>query len=98
MVQIKESSKVEKIGLKEKFSYGGGDLASNLVMVLTGTFLTFFYTDAIHLDIGVIGIIILVSRIFDGISDIFMGFIMDKTKSKHGKARPWLLWMAVPFG
>lgn len=88
----------EEIGLGEKLAYGCGDLASNLVMVLTGTYITFFYTDALGLNVGIVGSLILISRFFDGVSDIFMGFIMDKTKSKHGKARAWMLWLAVPFG
>ena len=88
----------EKIGLGEKLAYGCGDLASNLVMVLTGTYITFFYSDALGLNLGIVGTLILISRFFDGVSDIFMGFIMDKTKSKHGKARAWMLWLAVPFG
>jgi GPH family glycoside/pentoside/hexuronide:cation symporter len=89
---------VEKIGVGEKLAYGSGDLASNLVLVLTGTFITFFYTDALGLNVAIVGTLVLVSRILDGISDVFMGFIMDKTKSKHGKARPWMLWLAIPFG
>lgn len=89
---------VEKIGIGEKLAYGCGDLSSNLVMVLTGTYMAFFYTDALGLNVGIVGAILLVSRFFDGVSDIFMGFIMDKTKSKHGKARAWMLWLAVPFG
>ena len=88
----------EKIGLGEKLAYGCGDLASNLVMVLTGTYITFFYSDALGLNLGIVGTLILISRFFDGLTDFFMGFIMDKTKSKHGKARAWMLWLAVPFG
>lgn len=93
-----EKNHIEKIGLGEKLAYGCGDLASNLVMVLTGTYMAFFYTDALGLNIGIIGTLLLISRFFDGVSDIFMGFIMDKTKSKHGKARAWMLWLFVPFG
>lgn len=88
----------EKIGIGEKLAYGCGDLASNLVMVLTGTYMAFFYTDALGLNVGIVGTLLLISRFFDGITDVFMGFIMDKTKSKHGKARVWMLWLAVPFG
>ena len=91
-------TKIEKIRIGEKLAYGGGDLASNLVLVLTSTYITFFYTDALGLNVGIIGTLMLVSRLFDGLSDILMGFIIDKTKSKFGKARPWLLWMAIPFG
>jgi len=88
----------EKIGLWEKFAYGFGDLASNLVLVLTGTYITFFYTDALGLDAAIIGTLILISRLFDGVTDVLMGYVMDKTKSRHGKARAWMLWLAIPFG
>ena len=87
----------EKIGLFEKIAYGGGDLASNLILVLSSTFVTFFYTDALGLNAAIIGMIMMVSRFLDGTSDIIMGFIVDKTRSKHGKARPWLLWLAIPI-
>lgn len=88
----------EKIGVGEKLAYGCGDLASNLVLVLTSTYVTFFYTEALHLNIAIIGMIVMVSRLFDGFSDFFMGYIMDKTHSKHGKARAWMYWLAIPFG
>lgn len=94
---MKLNENEEKIGLFEKIAYGSGDLASNLILVLSGTYVTFFYTDALGLNPGIIGMIILFSRVFDGISDVIMGFIMDKTKSKYGKARPWLLWLAIPI-
>lgn len=90
--------KKENIRFGEKLAYSGGDLASNLVMVLTGVFVTFFYTDTLGLNVGIVGMIMLVSKIFDGFTDVFMGYLMDKTRSRHGKARPWLLWLAVPFG
>lgn len=87
----------EKIGVGEKIAYGGGDLASNLILVLTSTFVTFFYTDALGLNPAIIGTIMMLSRVFDGFTDIFMGFVMDQVKSKHGKARCWLLWLAIPI-
>lgn len=87
----------EQIGLFEKIAYGGGDLASNLILVLSSSFITFFYTDALGLNAGIIGAILMFSRLFDGISDVIMGFVMDKTKSKHGKARPWILWLTFPI-
>lgn len=88
----------EKIRTREKFAYGCGDLASNLVLVLSGTYITFFYTDALGLNVGIVGMIVMLSRLFDGITDVIMGFVIDKTKSKYGKARPWMLWLAIPFG
>lgn len=86
-----------KIGIGEKIAYGGGDLASNLILVLTSTFVTFFYTDALGLNAAIIGSIMLFSRLADGFTDIFMGYVMDRVKTKHGKARPWLLWLAIPI-
>lgn len=88
---------VENISVSEKIAYGGGDLASNLILVLTSTFVTFFYTDALGLNAAVIGSIMMFSRLADGFTDIFMGYVMDRTRSKHGKARPWMLWLAVPI-
>ena len=93
-----ETHKTEKVSLLEKIAYGSGDLASNLILVLTTTYVTFFYTDALGLSPAIIGTILMLSRFMDGFTDIFMGFIMDKTKSKHGKARAWLHWGAIPIG
>lgn len=90
--------KTENIGVFEKIAYGGGDLASNLILVLTSTFVTFFYTDALGLNAAIIGTIMMFSRLADGFTDIFMGYVMDRVKTKYGKARPWLLWLAVPIG
>lgn len=87
----------ENISIGEKIAYGGGDLASNLILVLTSTFVTFFYTDALGLNAAIIGTIMLVSRFLDGVSDVLMGYVMDRVKTKHGKARPWLLWCAIPI-
>lgn len=86
---------VENISIFEKIAYGGGDLASNLILVLTSTFVTFFYTDALGLNAAIIGSIMMFSRLADGFTDVFMGYVMDRVKTKHGKARPWLLWLAV---
>lgn len=86
------------ISVKERFGYGMGDFASNLVFAALGSFLTFYYTDiAGGVSAALIGTIMLASRIFDGVSDLEMGAVVDKTRSKHGKARPWLLWLCLPF-
>jgi glycoside/pentoside/hexuronide:cation symporter, GPH family len=86
-----------RISLKEKLAYSLGDVASNVVWSAAGAFLTYYYTNVVGLAAAAAGTIMLVSRIFDGVSDIIMGGIIDKTKSKFGKARPYLLWMAGPF-
>ncbi|MGG3572432.1 MFS transporter [Bacillus gobiensis] len=95
--ETSNDSMLQKIGMKEKIGYGFGDFASNLLFFATATFLTFFYTDTVGLAAGAVGTLMLVARILDALADIGIGALVDKTKSKHGKARPWLLWMAVPF-
>ncbi|WP_018756818.1 MFS transporter [Paenibacillus terrigena] len=88
----------EKIKFGEKLGYGVGDLASNFIWTAAGMFLTFFYTDIVGNSAAAVGTLLLVARVFDAFIDIGVGAIVDKTKSKHGKARPWLLWLAIPFG
>lgn len=88
----------EKLPFQEKFGYGLGDLASNLVFTAMSIFLTFYYTDIIGIPAAVVGTIMLVSRLFDGVTDVGMGVLVDKTQTRFGKARPWLLWMCLPFG
>lgn len=86
-----------KLSFIERFAYGTGDFAGNIVYSAISVFLVFYYTDVVNVNPGVVGSIMLISRIFDGFSDILMGLIVDRTKSKFGKARPWLLWMCVPY-
>lgn len=80
----------------EKISYGFGDCAANVYVALSGTFYTGFLTDTVGIAAAAAGTMMLVARIFDGATDLMMGAVVDKTKSKYGKARPWLLWTA-PF-
>ncbi len=86
-----------KISMREKIAYGLGDTSCNIVVGLTSSLLSFFYTDYIGVSIGMVGLIILISRFFDGVSDVIMGLIVDRTKSKYGKARPWVLWASIPY-
>ncbi|MCQ5386822.1 MFS transporter [Hungatella hathewayi] len=88
---------VEKISTFEKTAYGCGDLASNLILILVTSYVTFFYTDALGLNAAIIGSIMMFSRFADGFSDMLMGYIMDRVRTKYGKARPWLLWLAIPI-
>ncbi len=80
----------------EKISYGFGDCAANVYVALSGTFYTGFLTDTVGIAAAAAGTMMLLARIFDGATDLMMGAVVDKTKSKYGKARPWLLWTA-PF-
>ncbi|MEM6159214.1 MFS transporter [Erwinia sp. P6884] len=91
-------SAYEKLSLREKAGYGMGDAGSCMIWSVLALYLTWFYTDVYGLDAGVVGTLFLVIRIFDAFSDPVMGAICDRTKSRWGKFRPWLLWMAVPFG
>ncbi len=86
-----------KIKWSTRFAYGCGDTACNIVFGMISTLLTLFYTDYVGINAATIGLIMLISRIFDGVSDAIMGLIVDHTKSKWGKARPWILWMSAPF-
>lgn len=90
----------EKLSLRkiiERFSYGCGDFGCNIIYTAMSAFLLFYYTDYAGVNAAAVGTIMLVSRVFDGISDIIMGMIVDRTKSKYGKARVWLLRICVPF-
>ena len=88
----------EKVSFKEKFGYGLGDAAANIGWRGVGTFLIIFYTDVVGLSPAIVGALLLISRFSDGISDIIMGVIGDRTESKYGKFRPWILWTAIPLG
>lgn len=87
-----------KLSLKERLGYAVGDLSTNIIWTAITTFLTFFYTDIVGISAGVVGTIFLLTRFLDGVVDIGIGVLVDRTNSKHGKARPWIKWMAVPFG
>lgn len=87
-----------KLSFSEKLGYGVGDMASNLIWTSAATFLTFFYTDIVGFSAAAVGTLLLIARFFDAFVDIGVGVLVDKTRTKHGKARPWLLWLAVPFG
>ena len=86
-----------KIKWSIRFAYGCGDTACNVVFGMISTLLTLFYTDYVGINPATIGLIMLISRMFDGVSDAIMGLIVERTKSKWGKSRPWILWMSVPF-
>lgn len=81
----------------ERFSYGCGDFGCNIIYTAMSVYLMFYYTDYAGVNSAAVGVIMLISRVFDGISDIIMGVIVDRTKSRFGKARPWLLRMCIPF-
>ncbi len=75
-----------------KVGYGSGDIAGNVVYAFLSSFLMIFLTNTVGLSAGIVGTLIAVSKLFDGITDIFFGAMIDKTHSRMGKARPWMLW------
>lgn len=86
------------LGLMERTAYGFGNFANAFMFIAIAAFLTFYYTDVIGLNAGVIGTIMLVSRVFDGVTDLIMGYIIDHSKpTRFGKARKWLLKSCIPF-
>ncbi|MEM5498273.1 glycoside-pentoside-hexuronide (GPH):cation symporter [Paraglaciecola mesophila] len=86
------------VSVKEKIAYGLGDTASNIVFQTVMLFLSFFYTDIFGISPAVVGTLFLVVRIFDAVTDPLMGAMTDRTETKYGKFRPYLLWLALPFG
>ncbi|MDQ9092360.1 glycoside-pentoside-hexuronide (GPH):cation symporter [Pseudoalteromonas haloplanktis] len=83
---------------KEKIAYGLGDTASNIIFQTVMLFLTFFYTDIFGISPAIVGTLFLVVRIIDAVTDPLMGALTDATRTKYGSYRPYLLWLAIPFG
>ncbi|UMZ00314.1 MFS transporter [Roseburia rectibacter] len=75
-----------------KAGYGGGDFAANMVYGLISSFVMIYLTNTIGMDAGIIGTLILLSKLLDGVTDILFGSLIDRTHSKFGKARPWMFW------
>lgn len=86
-----------KLSLKEKVGYGLGDTASHFVWDMVGFWILIFYTDTFGISAAAAGTIMLVARIWDMVSDPLMGIIADRTNTRWGKFRPYILWMALPY-
>ena len=84
----------EKTYLKwyNKVGYGSGDIAGNVVYAFLTSFVMIYLTDTVGLNSGIVGTLIMVSKLLDGVTDVFFGNMIDKTKSKMGKARPWMFY------
>ena len=95
--ELTETMAGKKLSWGTRVSYASGDVACNVVFGMVGTLLTLFYTDYVGISPATVGLMMLLSRLFDGVSDLIMGVIVERTKSKWGKSRPWILWMSVPF-
>jgi GPH family glycoside/pentoside/hexuronide:cation symporter len=87
-----------QIKLKEKIGYSVGDTASNLFFQTFILFITIFYTDVFGITAKAVGTMFLITKIWDAVNDPLMGIIADRTETKWGKFRPYLIWVAIPFG
>lgn len=85
------------IKLREKIGYGFGDMASSMFWKLFGSYLMIFYTDVFGLPAAIVGTMFLITRIWDSLFDPIVGVVADRTSTRWGKFRPYLLFLAVPF-
>lgn len=88
----------QKLSIKEKVGYALGDLSANLIFQTLMTFLAFFYTDVYQIPAGTAATIIFLGGFVGAFFNVIMGFVADRTKTRWGKFRPWILWTSVPFG
>jgi GPH family glycoside/pentoside/hexuronide:cation symporter len=85
------------VSAKEKIAYGLGDTASNFIFQTVMLFLTFYYTDVVGIPAAAVGSMFLLVRVFDAVTDPLMGSLADRTRTRWGAYRPYLLWLALPF-
>lgn len=86
-----------KLSVKEKIGYGMGDAGCNIIFGAIMLFVNYFYTDIFGLSPALVGVLLLSVRVIDAVTDPVMGALADRTRSRWGRFRPWLLWMAFPF-
>lgn len=82
---------------KQRIGYGLGDFACNLIWQVISLYLLYFYTDVMELNPLNISLMFIICRVIDGGTDLLVGFLIDKTRSRWGKSRPWFLFGAIPF-
>lgn len=89
---------MQRLQVSEKFGYGLGDLASNIVFQVVINFMMYFYTDVFGIGAAAVGTLMLVVRLFDAVTDPLMGGLADRTQTRWGRYRPYLVWIAIPYG
>jgi glycoside/pentoside/hexuronide:cation symporter, GPH family len=92
------NNEYQKLSVLEKVGYSLGDLAANLIFQTLMTFLAYFYTDVYKIPASSASIIIFVGGFVGAFFNVLMGIIADRTNTRWGKFRPWVLWTSVPFG
>lgn len=80
---------------RNKIGYGSGDIAGNVIYAFLSTFMMFYLTDTVGMNMGVVGVLMALSKLFDAVTDLFFGLFLDRTKSKLGTARPWMLFCYI---
>lgn len=96
-ILTKSSAPDARLGIVERSAYMAGNIGTALMNTVVASFVMFYYTDVMLLNPGIIGTILLVSRLFDGITDLIMGVIVDHTHSKFGKGRAWIIRICAPY-
>lgn len=82
----------------QRFGFGASDMACNFIWQVLTIYIMMYYTDIAHIPVFAVSFLFLFARIIDGFTDVLMGMIIDKTRTRWGKSRPWFLFAAVPFG
>lgn len=88
----------DHISIREKICYGLGDSSANIFFGMTMMFLPYFYTDVVGLTASAMGALFLIARLVDAFSDPIIGNFADRHETKHGHYRPFLLYLAIPYG
>ncbi|MEJ4047216.1 MFS transporter [Erwinia sp. SLM-02] len=89
---------VHKLSVREKICFGLGDSSANIFLGMTMMFLPYFYTDVLGISAAAMGLLFVIARLVDAFYDPFIGNVADRMQTRHGHYRPWLLWLAVPYG
>ena len=97
-MQTEEQNSNVKLSVVEKVGYGLGDASANLIFQVMMILQTMFYTDTFGISAAAAGTLLFVARFWDAIFDPIMGLVADRTNTRWGKFRPWIIWTAVPFG
>jgi Na+/melibiose symporter-like transporter len=95
---MKIDNSSQKVSFGEKVGYSLGDGGANLVFQMMMIFQLFFYTDVFGIKATTAGLVLLFARVFDAFVDPLVGILSDRTNTKWGKYRPWVIWTALPFG
>ena len=82
----------EKLKIRERLAYGVGDIGGNLIFAPISAFLLFYFTDTVGIGAAIAGTLLLFGRVLDGTMDLILGTLIDRTSTRWGKARPWILF------